>query len=63
MNGYSYTRVWKIDHKLVVAETIEDAIKLFKLYMGKDYHDEPMEIYAVGCVGLDYAAIIKEEKK
>ena len=65
MKGYSYTKVWEIDHKLVVATTIEEAIALYKTYMGKEYHDEPKNIYAVGnsdCVCRSYNAIVKEEK-
>lgn len=27
---YRYTRIWKIQHKLVVADTIEEAIELYK---------------------------------
>lgn len=65
MKGYSYTKVWEIDYKLVVATTIEEAIALYKTYMGKEYHDEPKNIFAVGnsdCVCRNYDAIIKEEK-
>lgn len=65
MKGYSYTKVWEIDHKLVVATTIEEAIALYKTYMGKEYHDEPKNIWAVGnsdCVCRNYDAIVKEEK-
>ena len=65
MKGYSYTKVWEIDHNLVVATTIEEAIALYKTYMGKDYHDEPKNIWAVGnsdCVCRKYDAIVKEEK-
>lgn len=29
---YEYTRIWKIDHKLVVANTIEEAIKVYKTW-------------------------------
>ena len=65
MKGYTYTKVWEIDSKLVVATTIEDAIALYKTYMGKEYHDEPKIIRAVGNsegVCRNYDAIIKEEK-
>lgn len=66
MKGYTYIKVWEIDSKLVVATTIEDAIALYKTYMGKEYHDEPKNIWAVGnsdCVCRNYDAIIKEELK
>jgi len=57
MNGWTITKVWDIDGKLYVAPTIEDAIALYKLFVG----DEPRNIKAVGgssCV-IDYAAVIK----
>lgn len=63
MNEWTLIRIWQIDHKLVVAKTIEDAIALFKIYMGKDYRDEPKNIVAIGTDALlrDYNALIKEE--
>ena len=65
MNGWTLTKVWQIDHKLVVAKTIEDAIALFKIYMGKDYRDEPKHISAIGTDAMlrDYDALIKEDEK
>lgn len=65
MKGYSYTKVWEIDGRLVVAPTAEEAIALYKTYMGKDYLDEPKSILAVGnsdFICKSYNAIIKEEK-
>ena len=63
MNGWNLIRVWQIDHKLVVAKTIEDAIALFKLYMGKEYTDEPRNVRAIGSDNYiaDYEALIKED--
>ena len=63
MNGLTYTRVWQVDHKLVVAKTIEDAIVLFKTYMGEDYRDEPSNVRAIGSDNyiVEYEALIKEE--
>ena len=65
MNGWKLTRVWQVDHKLVVAPTIEDAIALFKTYMGKDYHDEPHDIQGISTNTIlgDYNALIKEDEK
>ena len=63
MNGWTLTRVWQVDHKLVVAKTIEDATALFKTYMGKDLIGEPRNVRAINidsCIE-DYDAIIKEE--
>ena len=63
MNGYTLTRVWQVDHKLVVAKTIEDAIALFKTYMGEDFISEPKNVRAIGSDNylVDYDALIKEE--
>ena len=65
MNGWTFTKVWQVDHKLVVADTVNEAVELFKAYMGKDYSDEPVEIR---CIGTDTAmcdrnALIKEDEK
>lgn len=63
MNGYTFTRVWQVEHTLVVAKTIEDAIALFKTYMGKDLMGEPRNVRAIGSDNCfaDYDAIIKKE--
>lgn len=64
MNGWTLTKVWQVDHKLVVAPTIEDAIALFKVYMEKSYNREPYEVRAIKTADYvaDYDAIIKEDK-
>ena len=64
MNGWKFTRVWQVDHKLVVADTINEAVELFKVYMGKDYHDEPDMVTCIGTntALCDRSALIKEEK-
>ena len=61
--GWTLTRVWQVDHKLVVAKTIEDAIALFKTYMGEDFTREPRNVRAIGSDNylVDYDALIKEE--
>jgi len=63
MNGWTLTRVWQVDHKLVVAKTIEDAIALFKTYMGEDLIGEPRNVRAIGSDNymVDYDALIKGE--
>lgn len=65
MNGWRFTKVWQVDHKLVVADTIVEAVELFKAYMGKDYRDEPDNIRCIGTDSAlcDRAALIKEEEK
>lgn len=63
MNEWILTRVWQVDHKLVVAKTIEDAIALYKTYMGKDLIGEPRNVRAIGSNNylVDYDALIKGE--
>ena len=29
---YRYTKIWRVEHKLVVANTIEEAIKVYKTW-------------------------------
>ena len=62
MNGWTLTRVWQVDNKLVVADTIEEAIALFKTWMGKDYKDEPESVNAIRTDSYlkEYAALFKE---
>ena len=62
MNGWALTKVWEIDGHLVVAPTIEEAIALFKTYMGKDYKGEPKRVSMVTPSGyISECAIIKED--
>lgn len=65
MNGWTLTRVWQVDHKLVVADTINEAVELYKAYMGEDYDDEPYSIQAVSTDRAlsDFNALIKEDEK
>lgn len=61
MNGWTLTKVWQVDHKLVVADTINEAVELFKAYM--ENNDEPLSIQAISTSRAltDYNALIKEE--
>ena len=66
MNGWKLTKVWQVNHKLVVADTIEEAVALFKAFMGNDYRDEPKEVRAISTTNTmfrEYNALIKEDKK
>lgn len=36
MRGYKLTEVYRIDGHLVVADSIEDAVKLYRKYIGSD---------------------------
>jgi hypothetical protein len=29
---YTYTRIWQVEHKLVIADTIEEAIEVYKTW-------------------------------
>ena len=29
---YKYTRIWRVEHKLVIADTIEEAIEIYKTW-------------------------------
>ena len=29
---YRYTKIWRVNHKLVIADTIEEAIQVYKTY-------------------------------
>ena len=67
MNGWTHTRVWIVNDKLVVANTIEDAISLYKKYYnnGGINTESPditnVEAVSNGSILKDYDAIIKEE--
>lgn len=47
---YTYTRLWRINHKLIVADTIEDAIILYKAWSENTHYeiDDITKIQAIG---------------
>lgn len=57
--------MWQVDHRLVVADTVNEAVELFKAYMGKDFNNEPYSIQAISSdhVLSSFNALIKEEEK
>ena len=67
MNGCTTTRVWNINDKLVIADTIENAISLYQQYYDTGCSNTmPIDITKVEAVSnssilKDYNAIIKEE--
>lgn len=67
MNGCTTIRVWIVNDKLVVANTIEDAISLYKKYYdnGCVNAESPditkIEAVSNGSILKNYDAIIKEE--
>jgi len=50
MVKYTYTRLWRINHKLIVADTIEDAIILYKAWSENTHYeiDDITKIQAIG---------------
>lgn len=65
MKGFTLTKVWQVDYKLVVADTIAEAVELYKAFRGEDFHDEPLKVTAITSTNLlgDRDAVIKEGKK
>ena len=47
---YTYTRLWRINHKLIIADTIEDAIILYKAWSENTHYevDDITRIQAIG---------------
>ena len=63
MKGYKLTKVWIVDEKLVVADTITKAIELIKEYYKDSPYYEPSSIRGIsngGNLSIDYQAIIAE---
>lgn len=65
MDKYKLTRIWRVNHKLIIADTIEEAIELYKIWtreMPNVLSDEVTEIRAVGDSQIpeNFNAIIKE---
>ncbi len=44
---WTYTYVWEIDGRLVIADTVEDAVKLFRAYLAEEDY-QPYNIQQVG---------------
>ena len=64
MNGWTITRVWNIDGKLVVARTATEAIDVLKKYCKENKFYEPHSIVGIsagGTLSIDYDAIIAED--
>lgn len=61
MNGYRLTKVFKIDNNLVIGDSIEDAIQLYKSYINDDFIEiKNVEAVSGDMFGLNTGAIIKE---
>lgn len=60
MRNYELTRVWEIDDKLFVADTIEDAIALWRDYSKSPIRQpENVRSIANGAYPKNYDAVIK----
>lgn len=63
MKEWRFTKVWQVDHKFVIADTICEAVNLYKTCFGKDYTDEPYDIQPMSTNSAlsDYDALINVE--
>lgn len=62
---YTYTRIWRIEHKLVIADTIEEAIEVYKTWcesMGDLVSTDITAIKAIGDnqIPENFDALIKK---
>lgn len=48
---YTYTKIWRIEHKLVVAKTIEDAIAIYRKWADKHKGISPTNITNIKAIG------------
>ena len=61
---YRYTRIWRVEHKLVISDTIEEAIKVYKTWaksVGNVISTDITTIKAIGDnqIPEDFDALIK----
>lgn len=62
---YTYTRIWRVEHKLIVADTIEEAVEVYKTWaesMGDLMTPDITTIKAIGDnqIPENFDAIIKK---
>ena len=62
---YIYTRIWRVEHKLVIADTIEEAIEVYKTWdesMGNLMTTDITTIKAIGDnqIPENFDALIKK---
>lgn len=61
--NWRHTHVWEINHQLVVADTVEEAISIYRMYSERGILSEPITIQQIGnsdAIGKDYSAIMRE---
>ena len=61
---YTYTRIWRVEHKLVIADTIEGAIEVYKAWAESVGDVIPTDITTIKAIGdnqipEDFNALIK----
>jgi len=49
--NYRYTRIWRVEHKLVIANTIEEAIKVYKTWAESMNNVELTDITIIKAIG------------
>ena len=61
---YTYTRLWRVNYKLIAADTIEDAIILYKAWSENTHYevDDITRIQAIGDSQIpeDFDVLIKD---
>ena len=64
MRGYKLTEVYRIDGHLVVADSIENAVKLYRKYLGNDFAtiDNVELVYGDTC-RINSGAIIEDKNE
>jgi len=49
--NYTYTRIWRVEHKLIVANTIEEAIEVYKTWAESVGNVIPTDITTIKAIG------------
>ena len=59
---YRYTRLWRINHTLVIADSIEEAIELYKTKFNDPIYNDITSIKAIGNnqIPEDFDVLIKK---
>ena len=61
--NYKYTKIWRVEHKLIIADTIEDAIEVYKAWCKEfSYPEDITNIKAIGDnqIPENFDALIKK---
>lgn len=60
MNGYTFTKVWNVNGRLVVADTINEAVSLFKMFADDNEPDSVERIFG-DTRSISSDALIRED--